>query len=88
LQRPGVADHDRHDVAFRRHHRQFCLGKASFQCGHALLVLLPLGPALFEVTDAGECAPTSDAVKMKPLDRRGAVGDVVTARISRSLKPR
>jgi hypothetical protein len=54
LAEAGVADHDRDDVARRRHHRQPGLGQAALQCGGALLIVLAFDPALFQVAYRGE----------------------------------
>ena len=51
-----VADDDRDDVAFRRHHRQPGLGQAALQGCRARLMVLAFDLALFQVADAGERA--------------------------------
>jgi hypothetical protein len=52
----GVTDHDRDDVACRRHHRQARLRKTALQCRGAFLMTLAFDLALFQVPDAGERA--------------------------------
>ena len=66
----GVADHDRDDVARRRHHRQAGLGEAALQGCRALLMALAFDLARLQMADAASAPAASaggnEVVKMKP----------------------
>jgi len=64
----GVADHDRYDVALRRHDRQACFGEAALEGCRELLMAVAFALADLQMADAGDGASAggSELVKMNP----------------------